>query len=103
MSGNPRVQRVILIGWAVFGWIVLILVAGLLTLFALAQASPRIAPGPYHDLFGTLFVMVAWPVITVVLRFLRSTDCLACLVMYPGFDRLQGRQEGFAFPKAHPT
>jgi hypothetical protein len=69
MSGNPRVQRAILIGWAVVGWIVLILVAGLLTLFALAQASSLIAPGPYHDLFGTLFVMVAWPVITVVLRF----------------------------------
>jgi hypothetical protein len=69
MSGNPSVQRAILIGWMVFGWIVLILLAGLATLVALHHISPLIAPGPYHDLFGTLFVFVMWPSATLVLRF----------------------------------
>jgi hypothetical protein len=35
----------------------------------LHKVSSLIAPGPYHDLLGTLFVMVAWPVITLVFRF----------------------------------
>jgi hypothetical protein len=35
----------------------------------LGYVNHFIAPGPYHDLFATLFVMVAWPVVTWVLRF----------------------------------
>jgi hypothetical protein len=69
VSGNKTVQRIILIGWMVFGWFVLILFVGLATLFALAKVSPMIEPGPYHDLFATLFVMVTWPAITLALRF----------------------------------
>jgi hypothetical protein len=68
MSGNPFVQRAILIGWMVFGWIVLILLSGLAALVALAKVSPLIPSGPYHDLFGTLFVMLAWPAIALGFR-----------------------------------
>jgi hypothetical protein len=69
MPGNQTVQRAILIGWKLFGWAVLILLAGLATLMLLGYVNHFIAPGPYHDLFATLFVMVAWPVVTWVLRF----------------------------------
>jgi len=69
MPGNQTVQRAILIGWMLFGWAVLMLLAGLASLMALHKLSPFIAPGPYHDLLGTLFVMVAWPAITWVFRF----------------------------------
>jgi hypothetical protein len=69
VSGNKTVQLIILVGWMVFGWIVLIGLAGLVTLVALAKLSPLIEPGPYHDLFATLFVMVTWPAITLALRF----------------------------------
>ena len=69
MSGNQGVQRAILIGWMLFGWIALILLSGLATLMVLHKVSSLIAPGPYHDLLGTLFVMVAWPAITLVFRF----------------------------------
>jgi hypothetical protein len=69
MPGNKSVERAILTGWMVLGWIVLIGLAGLAALFALAKVSPLIPAGPYHDLFGTLFVMVAWPAIALALRF----------------------------------
>jgi hypothetical protein len=69
MSGNQGVQRAILIGWMLLGWAALILLAGLATLMVLHKVSYLIAPGPYHDLIGTLFVMVAWPAITLVFRF----------------------------------
>ena len=69
MSGNQGAQRAILIGWMPLGWAALILLAGLATLMVLHKVSSLIAPGPYHDLFGTLFVMVAWPTITLVFRF----------------------------------
>jgi hypothetical protein len=69
MSGNQGVQRAILMGWMLFGWVALILLSGLATLIVLHKVSPLIAPGPYHDLLGTLFVMVAWPAITLVFRF----------------------------------
>ena len=69
MSGNQEVQRAILIGWMLFGWIALILLSGLTTLMVLHKVSSLIAPGPYHDPLGTLFVMVAWPAITLVFRF----------------------------------
>jgi hypothetical protein len=69
MSGNQGVQRAILIGWMLFGSAALILLSGLATLMVLHKVSSLIAPGPYHDLFGTLFVMVAWPAITLVFRF----------------------------------
>ena len=62
-------QRAILIGWRLLGWAALILAAGLATLMVLHKVSSLIAPGPYHDLLGTLFVMVAWPAITLVFRF----------------------------------
>jgi hypothetical protein len=69
MSGNQSVQRAILVGWMLLGWAALILLAGLAALMALHQVSYLIASGPYHDLIGTLFVMVAWPSITLVFRF----------------------------------
>jgi hypothetical protein len=69
VAGNQTVQRAILTGWIVLGWIALILLAGLATLLLLHQVSPLITPGPWHDLYGTLFVMVVWPVITLVFRF----------------------------------
>jgi hypothetical protein len=69
MSGNQGVQRAILIGWMLLGWAALILLSGLATLMVLHKVSSLIAPGPYHDLIGTLFVMVAWPAITLVFRF----------------------------------
>ena len=69
MSGNKTAQWIILIGWMVFGWTVLIALAGLVALFALAKVSLLIEPGRYHDLLATLFVMVAWPAITLALRF----------------------------------
>ena len=50
-------------------WLALILAAGLATLMVLHKVSYLIALGPYHDLLGTLFVMVAWPAITLVFRF----------------------------------
>ncbi len=69
MSGNQGVQRAILIGWMLLGWTALILLAGLATLMVLHKVSYLIASGPYHDLLGTLFVMVAWRAITLVFRF----------------------------------
>ena len=69
MSGNQGVQRAILIGWMLLGWVALVLLSGLATLIVLHQVSSLIAPGPYHDLIGTLFVMVAWPAITLLFRF----------------------------------
>jgi hypothetical protein len=70
MPGNQLVQRAILIGWMMLGWIVLILLAGLATLFALGYVSPYIPPGRWHDLFATLFVMLAWPAIALGFRFI---------------------------------
>jgi chromate transport protein ChrA len=69
MPGNQSVERAIWLGWIVFGWIVLILLAGLATLLLLPYVSPFIAQGSRHDLFATLFVVVAWPVVTLVFRF----------------------------------
>jgi hypothetical protein len=69
VSGNQTAQRIIEIGWSLFGWAILIVLAGLLTLGVLHQVSHLIAAGPFHDLFATLLVMAVWPVITVVLRF----------------------------------
>jgi len=69
MPGNQTVQRAILIGWMLFGWAVLMLLAGLASLMLLSYVSPFIATGPYHDLFATLFVMVVWPVVTLAFRF----------------------------------
>jgi hypothetical protein len=69
MSGNQAVQRAILIGWMLLGWAALILLSGLATLMVLHKVSSLIAPGPYHDLLGTLFVTVAWPAIALVFRF----------------------------------
>ena len=70
MPGNQFVQRAILIGWMVMGWIVLILLAGLTALLALGYVSPYIPSGRWHDLFATLFVMLAWPAITLAFRFI---------------------------------
>lgn len=69
MSGNQGVQRAILFGWILFGWAALILLAGLASLMVLHKVSYLIASGPYHDLIGTLVVMVAWPMITLAFRF----------------------------------
>jgi hypothetical protein len=69
MPGNQSVMRAIWLGWIGLGWIVLILLAGLATLVLLQYVSPFIAQGPWHDLFGTLFVAVAWPVVTLAFRF----------------------------------
>ncbi len=74
MSGNQGVQRAILIGWMLFGWAALILLSGLATLMVLHKVSSFIAPGPYHDLLGIMFVMVAWPAITLVFRFCVKHD-----------------------------
>ena len=60
-AGNP--DRMELLGWAA-----LILLAGLATLMVLNNISYLIVSGPWHDLLGTLFVMVARPTITLVLR-----------------------------------
>jgi hypothetical protein len=67
--GQSKRAAGILIGWMLLGWAALILLAGLATLMVLHKVSSLIAPGPYHDLIGTLFVMVAWPAITLVFRF----------------------------------
>jgi hypothetical protein len=69
VPGNQAVQRAILQAWMLFGWAVLILLAGLASLVALHEISPFIASGPYHDLLGTLLVMTAWPAITLLFRF----------------------------------
>jgi hypothetical protein len=69
MPGNQSVKRAIWLGWIGLGWIVLILLAGFATLVMLQYVSPLIAQGPSHDLFATLFVVVAWPVVTLVFRF----------------------------------
>jgi hypothetical protein len=69
MSGNRSVQRAILIGWMLLGWAALILLAGLASLMVLHKIGYLIASGRYHDLLATLFVMVAWPAITLVFRF----------------------------------
>jgi hypothetical protein len=69
VSGNQGVQRAILFGWILFGWAALILLAGLASLMVLHKVSYLIASGPYHDLIGTLVVMVAWPMITLAFRF----------------------------------
>ena len=69
MPGNQTVQRAILIGWMLFGWAALILLAGLASLMLLGYVNHFIASGPYHDLLATLFVIVAWPVVTLVFRF----------------------------------
>jgi hypothetical protein len=74
VSGNQTMQRIILIGWMLLGWAVLIVLAGLASLGALHQVSHLIVKGPWHDLFATLFVMVVWPVITVVFRFCVKHD-----------------------------
>ncbi len=68
MSGNRSTERVIWAAWTLMGWAALSLLAGLATLALLHQVSPMIPPGPCHDLFGTLFVVVAWPLVTLVFR-----------------------------------
>jgi hypothetical protein len=69
VSGHQGVQRAILVGWMLLGWAALILLAGLASLMVLHKISYLIALGPYHDLIGTLLVMVAWPTITLAFRF----------------------------------
>jgi hypothetical protein len=69
MPGNRATERVIWAAWVAVGWVALILLAGLATLLLLSRVSPLMAAGPYHDLLGTLFVAVTWPVVTVVFRF----------------------------------
>jgi hypothetical protein len=69
MPGNPRAQRMIRAGWVLLGWAALILLSGLATLVLLGNVSPLIVSGPWHDAFATWFVMVVWPIITLVFRF----------------------------------
>lgn len=69
MPGNQAVQRAILIGWMLFGWAGLILLAGLATLAMLGQFNHFIAVGRWHDPIATLFVMLVWPLTTLVFRF----------------------------------
>lgn len=69
MSGNQTTQRIILTGWMLLNWAGLIALSGLATLFTLHQISPFLVSGAWHDPIATLFVMLVWPVITLVFRF----------------------------------
>ena len=81
MPGNESVQRAIWTGWIVFGWIALILLSGVTTLIVLGSVSHLIAPGQWHDLVATMFVMVVWPFITLAFRFCAKHR----LWLLPGF------------------
>ena len=69
MPGNQSVKRAVWLCWIGLGWIVLIPLAYLATLVLLQYVSPFIAQGPWHHLFATLFVAVAWPLVTLAFRF----------------------------------
>jgi hypothetical protein len=72
-------ERVIRTGTLLLLWAGLILLGGVASLLLLHYLAPSIPAGPYHDLYGTLVVFVAWPVLTLVLRFsvrLRLWDLL---------------------------
>jgi hypothetical protein len=69
VSGNPAAQRAIWTGWIVFGWIALIVLAGLTSLVMLLKINHLIMPGSWHDLVATVFFFVAWPLVTLALRF----------------------------------
>jgi len=69
MPGNQALQRAIWIGWILLGWAALILLAGLTSLVLLHKANHLITSGWWHDLVATVFFFVAWPLVTLALRF----------------------------------